>query len=240
MAWWDQRRFTGDSYGDFPLPLPAGCAKSLEKISIDSIVHPAPGLRLTECNRMTDPALPYMKGVQDGDADAPARLIDLFQGRIYAFLRRLAGSDSDAVELTQRTFCRVWTALPTFAGRSSVASWMHSIAYRTYADWLRSERRNQPMPDDWWSELADGGEGPDRLSAAAHDKSVVYAAVDRLPSELRDTVHLHYYQGLTIEETAIALDVATSTVKHRVRRAVENRQSAIASPISQPASFHTR
>ena len=96
MAWWDQRRFTGDSYGDFPLPLPAGCAKSLEKISIDSIVHPAPGLRLTECNRMTDPALPYMKGVQDGDADAPARLIDLFQGRIYAFLRRLAGSDSDA------------------------------------------------------------------------------------------------------------------------------------------------
>lgn len=189
---------------------------------------------------MTDPALPYLKAAQDGDADAPGRLIDLFQGRIYAFLRRLAGSDSDAIELTQRTFCRVWTALPGFAGRSSVASWMHSIAYRTYADWLRSERRNQPMPDDWWSALADEGEGPDRVSAASHDKSVVYAAVDRLPSELRDTVHLHYYQGLTIEETAVALDIATSTVKHRVRRAIENLQMAVVSPRTQSVSIPSR
>ncbi len=43
---------------------------------------------------------------------------------------------------------------------------------------------------------------------------------NRLASDLRVTVHLHYYQGLTLQETAAALEIATSTVKHRLRRAV--------------------
>jgi RNA polymerase sigma-70 factor (ECF subfamily) len=63
-----------------------------------------------------------------GDRAAAAKLIELFYERIYAFLRRLAANDADAADLTQRTFGRVWQALPTFAGRSSVSSWMHSIA----------------------------------------------------------------------------------------------------------------
>ena len=67
-----------------------------------------------------------------GDRAAAAELIELFYERIYAFLRRLAASDADAADLTQRTFSRVWQALPGFAGRSSVSSWMHSIAYHAY------------------------------------------------------------------------------------------------------------
>ena len=55
-----------------------------------------------------------------GDRAAAVQLIELFYERIFAFLRRLAGNEDDAADLTQRTFSRVWDALPTFAGRSSV------------------------------------------------------------------------------------------------------------------------
>ena len=178
--------------------------------------------------------------VSAGEALDAGQLIDRFHGRIYAFLRRLSGTDADAVELTQRTFCRVWVALPGFAGKSTLSSWLHGIAYRTYVDWLRKERRSQAMPDEWWTCLADEGVGPDAISAARDDKSVIYGAVDRLEPELRDTIHLHYYQGLSIEETAKALEIASSTVKHRVRRALDQLRRTIANPQSLPASISTR
>jgi RNA polymerase sigma-70 factor, ECF subfamily len=184
---------------------------------------------------MQDPAKPWIEAARAGDLEAASRLIDHFHEPVYAFLRRLSGSDHDAVELTQRTFCKVWAALAGFEGRSTASSWMHGIAYRTFADWVRAERRRQPMPDAWWASLPDEAEGPDRQSAAAHDRSAIYAEVDRLEPELRDTLHLHYYQGLSIEETAAALEVATSTVKHRVRRALDLIRLAVApAPIQEP------
>jgi RNA polymerase sigma-70 factor (ECF subfamily) len=183
---------------------------------------------------MDDPESVNLAAVERGEDPAVHRFIDLYRARVYAFVRRLSGSDSDAVELTQRTFCRVWTALPTFAGRSSITSWIHGIAYRTYVDWLRTERRNQAMPDEWWRQIPDQSSGPDVVSGAADDASMVYRAVDRLEPDLRTTVHLHYYQGLSIEETAIALEIATSTVKHRVRRALESIRQAVTKPLASP------
>jgi RNA polymerase sigma-70 factor (ECF subfamily) len=45
----------------------------------------------------------------------------------------------------------------------------------------------------------------------------LYKAVDQLDEDKKHVVHLHYYQGLSIRETAKVLDVATSTVKYRLR-----------------------
>src|SRR5437868_3088708 len=87
---------------------------------------------------------------RSGDNAAAGQLIELYYARIFGFLRRLSGNDSDAADLTQQTFSRVWKALPGFAGRSSVASWMHGIAYHVYVDWRRTGFRTEPRSDEWW------------------------------------------------------------------------------------------
>ncbi len=48
--------------------------------------------------------------------------------------------------------------------------------------------------------------------------------MDALETDLRDTIHLHYYQELTLQETADALGIATSTVKYRLRQALAELQ----------------
>src|SRR3972149_5802754 len=95
------------------------------------------------------PAIEGVEAAGRGDKAAAIRLIELFYERIFAFLRRLAGNDADAADLTQRTFSRVWQSLPTFAGRSSVGSWMHGIAYHVYVDWRRADRRTELRSDEW-------------------------------------------------------------------------------------------
>jgi RNA polymerase sigma factor (sigma-70 family) len=48
--------------------------------------------------------------------------------------------------------------------------------------------------------------------------------VDALDADVRATVHLHYYQDLSLRETAEALGIATSTVKYRLRQALDQLQ----------------
>jgi len=163
-----------------------------------------------------------------GDKAAATRLIELFYERIYAFLRRLAGNDADAADLTQRTFGRVWQALPTFAARSSVGSWIHGIAHHVYVDWRRANHRTEPRSNEWWADCPALEAAPDEAVARSDLAAALYASVDRLDPDLRATVHLHYYQELTLQETADAQGVATSTVKYRLRQALAELQKKLA------------
>ena len=165
-----------------------------------------------------------------GKQPKAVELIDLFYQRIYGFLRRLTANDADAADLTQRTFSRVWQKLPSFAGRSSPSSWIHSIAYHLYVDWRRSDRHTEVRPDDWWAAHPAPESAPDEVVARRDLQAVVYACVDALHHDLRDTIHLHYYQELTLQETADAMDVALSTVKYRRHQALVELQKKLTLP----------
>ncbi len=104
-----------------------------------------------------------VQSVCHGETAAAVELVDKFYKRIFAFLRRLSASDADAADLTQRTFGRVWQALPGFEGRASLNSWIHSIAYRQFVDWHRSRSRNETRPDEWWNAHPAVEPGPDEL-----------------------------------------------------------------------------
>lgn len=157
---------------------------------------------------------------RDGDATAASELVMRHHGRIFAFLRRLCGNDEDAQDLTQRTFAKAWQALPSYAGRSSFSTWLHGIGRNLYVDWRRKGNRLDAQTDEWWENCA--ADGPDPFETAADREQAVrlYESVERLDENAREAVHLHYYQGLSLKETAEVLNLAPSTLKYRLREAV--------------------
>ena len=178
---------------------------------------------------MDDPSPNQLaEAARHGDRTAATLLIEMFYERVFAFLRRLTGNEADAADLTQRTFSRGWLALPTFVGRSSFSSWIHGIAHHVYVDWRRAQHRTEPRPNEWWEDCVAAGLAPDEASAQTDLAATVFASVDALERDLRDTVHLHYYQELTLQETADALGIATSTVKYRLRQALTELQKQFA------------
>jgi len=176
--------------------------------------------------------LSRITAAQAGDAHAAGELVEEHHARVFAFLRRLCGQDADAEDLTQRTFARMWTSIGSYAGHSSVSSWIHGIAHHVYLDWRRGRRPGESPPDAWWEACASPDPGPSDQAASADLARVVYAAVDVLPADLREVIHLHHYQGLTLQETAEALEVSASTVKNRLRGALEELRAAL---IRRPA-----
>lgn len=158
------------------------------------------------------------KRAKKADKMAACELLALYYPDIYVYLRRLSGSNQDAEDLTQQTFLKVWSSRGSFAGRSKFSTWLYRIAYNTYIDWRRGNvDKAQCRQDQWWLEREDRNPGPPANVAEHQLAQQLYEAVDQLDEDKRQVVHLHYYQGLSIRETATVLGVATSTVKYRLR-----------------------
>ncbi len=152
------------------------------------------------------------------DKDAVCELLKIYYAEVYAYLRRLCGSRHDAEDLTQQTFLKAWSSLDGFAGRSKFSTWLYRIAHNTYIDWQRRNTGStQSCPDQWWQECIDQNPGPFANLAERQLAQRLYEAVGQLNEDKKHVVHLHYYQGLSIRETAKVLNVATSTVKYRLR-----------------------
>src|SRR5688572_9811182 len=177
---------------------------------------------------MSDQAERLCREAKAGDMAAASELVVLFSERIFAYLRRLAANDADAEDLTQRTFLKVWSSLGSFAGRSSFSTWIHGIAHNVYVDWRRRKSVVDFQTDEWWAACADEGPSPFESAAEREAAHLLYGAVEQLDEESRDAVHLHYYQGLSLKETSEVLNVPTSTLKYRLREALNTLRSQTA------------
>lgn len=156
-----------------------------------------------------------------GDREAAGALLREFQGPIHAYLRRLCASEADAADLAQVTFVKVWRSLDRFQGASSVSTWVHRIAYCSYIDWRRRCRPDDSRDDAWWNHLPAAGPAPSEQASDLDAARKIHAAVARLPEEERQAVHLHYYQNLTLAESAEVMALPLSTLKYRLRGALD-------------------
>ena len=153
-----------------------------------------------------------------------------FYARIFAYFRRLCGNEADVEDLTQKTFLKVWNALASFDGRSAFSTWLHAIAHHVYLDWRRRGNRLDLRADDWWEGCLSETPSPFENAAERDSACQLFSAVERLEEATRETVHLHYYQGLSLSETAEALGIAVSTVKYRLRDALNALRKRMGEP----------
>ena len=165
-----------------------------------------------------------------GDFEAASELLKRHYQAIFAYLRRLSGGDEDAADLTQRTFAKAWTSLPSFRGTSTFSAWLHGIARHVRLDWLRRRNNAVPQTDEWWEACPSGDPDPARNAEDRDLQGQLYRWVDELDDDKRQAVHLHYYQGLSLDETAAVLGIATSTVKYRLREAMNFLRSKSSEP----------
>jgi RNA polymerase sigma-70 factor (ECF subfamily) len=167
---------------------------------------------------------------RSGDDAAASELVTAFYEKVFAYFRRLSGNDDEAADLTQKTFFKAWVSLASYEGRSSFSTWLHGIAHHVYVDWRRKPDRSDRPPDAWWELCPASTPSPFDDTAERDVARQLYRAVDQLEDGSREAVHLHYYQGLSLAETADALGVAVSTVKYRLRGALDLIKRRIAEP----------
>jgi RNA polymerase sigma-70 factor, ECF subfamily len=149
-----------------------------------------------------------------GDAVAFRTLADAHLGKIMNFAYRVLHDRTDAEDVAQETFLRLWKDAGRYEPRARVTTWLHRIAHNLCIDRLRG-RREQPSDalDEERSSVEPGGL-LDRKRVAID----VGKALSELPERQRAAITLVHYQGLSNIEAASVLEVGVDALESLLAR----------------------
>jgi RNA polymerase sigma-70 factor (ECF subfamily) len=187
--------------------------------------EPAYGMTTTgPFDALSDEAL--MRLVQDDRQDAFAALMRRYEGPVYNFLRRMAGSPDDAADLYQETFLRVYAHRRRYQGGRPFRPWLYRIAANLASDRNRKRRRRptvalEARPGHAARDVANGHSGPAERAAEREMADALAAAVASLPEKHRAVFLMARYQGMPYADIATALRIPVGTVKSRMNHAVK-------------------
>ncbi|MGY1742942.1 MULTISPECIES: sigma-70 family RNA polymerase sigma factor [unclassified Blastococcus] len=168
----------------------------------------------------------YAAAAVEGDALAAAALVRATQSDVWRLCAALVDRAA-ADDLTQETYLRAFASLHRFEGRSTLRTWLLSIARRACADALRSRRRRRLtlVSDDAVLEALEGPGGG--TADGVGESAVVGDLLARLSAERREAFVLTQLLGLPYAEAAEVAGCPIGTIRSRVARAREDLVAAV-------------
>jgi RNA polymerase sigma-70 factor, ECF subfamily len=166
-----------------------------------------------------------------GDRAEFARLVDTYSSSIYRLGLKMLGNSQDAEDVLQNTFMNALMHLGNFEGRSSMATWLYRIAANEALMLIRKRK-----PEVSWEQEGPEGEAesiedlkptvfadwsglPEEVLLSMEGKNILDTTIQSLSETLRLVFILRDIEGLSIKETADALNLTETNVKTRLLRA---------------------
>ena len=162
-----------------------------------------------------------------GDPSALAALLARYQNRLYRYLLRIARQPATAEDLFQQTWLRVAQNIRQFDPRRNFEAWLFRLARNLAIDHLRRyrpESLDDPLPsgDSRGEQLPAPDPGAFQALVAGERARRVAAALDALPAIHREVLTLRFEEEMKLEEIAEVMGTPLSTVKSRLRRALDS------------------
>jgi RNA polymerase sigma-70 factor (ECF subfamily) len=158
-----------------------------------------------------------------GDSAAWEDLVRLHSRRVYGLCYRFTGRDSEAQDLTQDVFLRVFRALSTFrSAEGSFSTWLARLTRNLLIDHYR-RTRNERITDSIEEQLPRVEETrtvarSDAAVAGREASELLQGALAKLSPELRETIILRDLQDMEYREISQVLGIPEGTVKSRLNR----------------------
>jgi RNA polymerase sigma-70 factor, ECF subfamily len=154
------------------------------------------------------------------------RLLEEHGSALLAMLRRLCPQRGDADDLFQETAVRVWKQFADRPWFRSPRSWLLTIGYRVFIDWVRAKKRRICGVDG--VEVIDSKSlSPPESLEGDEQRDRLRLALRQLPENLREIVVLHYTGDLTLKQIAEAMKIPVGTVKSRLHAALNELRSLL-------------
>ncbi len=147
-----------------------------------------------------------------GEESAFTALVIKYREAVYRTAYRMVHNHEDASDLAQEVFIRVHRALPRFAGRSQLRTWLYRITVNLCLDYTSRARPVLVELDELMLE-APPRDNPAETVEHRELGRVIGTAVDELPPRQRAMVVLRVYQDLSYAEIAGIMGCSEGTVK---------------------------
>jgi len=163
-----------------------------------------------------------------GSQEALAELYDRYGRLAYSVALRVLGDPGRAEDAVQEAFLKIWNHASTFdVSRGSLRNWLMTSVRNRSIDYLRGRGARERQEVQLQPALAEvsARSDPWREVSLSLERSAVREAMSNLPAEQRQAVELAYFAGYSHREIADMTRVPLSTVKGRMRLALEKLSS---------------
>lgn len=153
--------------------------------------------------------------IADGDRLAMQVLFVRHNLRVFRFVARLVKDETIAEDVIGEVFLDVWRQAGRFEARSTVSTWLLSIARFKALSALRRRREDQ-LDEDMAGDIADDADTPEVALQKDDKGAAIRACLDRLSAEHREVIDLVYYHERSLSEVAAITGAPEATVKTRL------------------------
>jgi RNA polymerase sigma-70 factor (ECF subfamily) len=174
-----------------------------------------------------DPDAELMLRLKHGEDWILNELMTRWQQPLVAFIHRYIGRETEAFDLAQETFVRVYETRHRYAVRGKFSTWLFTIAANLCRNYLRWRlRRGESAPENWNTKDAKSAESlqslddsPDQAAMRSESISLIRAVIDKLPHDLKTVILLYEYQSLSYAEISSVLGCSVKAVEMKLYRA---------------------
>lgn len=159
--------------------------------------------------------------VKEGDQRAFDILVAKYQDRLVYSVFKYCKDLDLSQDIAQEAFVKAYRSIDKFRGDSSFYTWIYRIAINTAKNYFSNKSRgaevyNEDILDNALSDLSMDSENPETLLEADELKDAVMEAFQNLPDDIRSTLSLREYDGLSYEEIAKVQNCPIGTVRSRI------------------------
>jgi RNA polymerase sigma-70 factor (ECF subfamily) len=201
-----------------------------------SILDLTPERAADTCAEQED--LRLVDALRGGSERAYEELITRFQQPVYTLALRLLNDPSEASDVVQEVFLKVFRNIGNFRGQSTLKTWIYRITVNEAHNarrWFFRHRRREVELDRLPEEsrnlkevIPDGSRSPFDMAVDLEQHGMIEAALLRVNPIFREAVVLRDITDLSYEEIAEVLGVSLGTVKSRILRGREALREELA------------
>lgn len=169
--------------------------------------------------------------LQAGEASAYEKLLQRYQNPVFNLAWRLLNDPTDAADVAQEVFLKVFRNLNSFRGQSSLRTWIYRIAVNEAYNrrrWLFRHRRGETALEETYEDaenrerpLVDSTESPFDFAMNREAQALLEEGLAAVNPIFRTALVLREVDDLSYEEIAEVLEVSIGTVKSRILRGRE-------------------
>lgn len=165
--------------------------------------------------------------VKQGDDTAFNHLIEQHRQIMFHYAYLVVHDSAVAEDVTQEAVLRIYKHFKKFDTSQPFRPWAISITRNIARNHNRAWGRYKHMIVRFLNSREHNPIHPEQVTQKQQDAQHVYDAVCQLSQDFQDVIFCRYFMGLSVDESAIALDTTAGTVKSRSHRALKQLRRLI-------------
>lgn len=169
----------------------------------------------------------WVAELKSGNALAFDELFRLYGKRLYYFSLGYLKSKTDAEEVVQEVFMKIWQNRASLDPELSFGAYLFKIAYRQISERFRKTTLEHKYLHEIASEVISFTEEMDERANYQSLLELVEKLIQQLPGRQREVIILRKMEGLSVAEIAAKLEISPKTVENHITEALKNIQAGM-------------